>query len=97
MAPARFLAVPLVTPLPKGTAALFAAGRDVELTARGRLAEGELVVLEVAGSGAALFPAGPATVPDTDTLLLLLDSAGVFARFASDSHGDDGPADEPLD
>jgi hypothetical protein len=69
----------------------------VELAARGRLAEGEPVVLEVAGSGAALFPAGPAFVPDTDTLLLLLDSAGVFSRFAADSDGDDGGADGPID
>ena len=37
------------------------------------------------------------TVPDTDTLLLLLDSAGVFSRFASDAPDDDGPAEEPLD
>lgn len=43
-----------------------------------------------------LFPVGPALVPDTDTLRLLLDSAGVFSRFAADSGGDDGAAGEPA-
>ncbi|RBY96072.1 hypothetical protein DQ237_09245 [Blastococcus sp. TF02-8] len=95
VSPARFVAVPLMTPLPQGTAAALAGEPEVALTAHGRLADGELVVLEVAGRGA-LLPVGPASVPDASSLLLLLDSAGSFARFAAGPDGDDGEAGEPV-
>jgi hypothetical protein len=85
VAPQRFVAVPLQSPLPHGIGALFAAAAGVELRVRGRLAAGEFVVAEVGAS--VLRPAGPAWEPDDEELLELVDSVGAFLRSLDDEPG----------
>jgi hypothetical protein len=78
--PLELFAVPLETPLPHGTAARFVTQRPLELRLRGRLAEGETVIPEV--GGVLLWPAAPAWLPDSDDLVVLLDSVGALSRSA---------------
>jgi hypothetical protein len=82
VAPLRFLATPLETPLPHGIAALFAASPGVELRLRGRLAAGEFVVAEVGGKE--LQPAGRVWAPEDEQLVSLLDSVGALVRATDD-------------
>lgn len=84
--PAEVVAVPLVAPLPHGAAGAFPADRGLGVRARGRLREGEVVVVHVPGIDAALVPAGPAWTPDSDDLLVLLDAEHAF-RSALDDDG----------
>ena len=93
-APVRFLAVPLDTPLPHGTAARWTAGDGVALSVRGPLAEGGTVLLELPGAGRPLMPSGPVTEPDEWTLLSVLDSAGALTLAAD---ADDDRDEEPDD
>jgi hypothetical protein len=60
VAPLRWSAVPLCTPLPHGTAGRFAAGTALRVS--GRPAGGAALVLTVPGSPDPLLPAGPAVV-----------------------------------
>ena len=85
VAPLRFAAVPLQTPLPHGAAARFAGNPGLELRLRGRPVAGETVLAEV--GGAVLRPAGPVWLPDTDELVVLLDSVGALTRSADDDSG----------
>lgn len=77
--PVEFVAVPLETPLPRGTAALFSASPGPQLWVRGRMGPGELVVAEVAGTDTRLIPRSGALRPGAAVLLGLLDRAGVPA------------------
>ena len=86
VAPLRFFATPLDTPLPHGIAGLFATSSGVELRLRGRLAAGEFVVADV--GGAELRPAGPVWAPDDEQLVSLLDSVGALVRATDDEPGD---------
>jgi hypothetical protein len=80
--PLELYTVPLETPLPHGTAALFVAHRPLELRVRGHLAEGVTVIPAV--GAAVLWPAGPASLPDREELVVLLDSVGALGRSNSD-------------
>jgi hypothetical protein len=82
VSPLRFHAMSLLAPLPHGVAARFASNPGLELRLRGRLAAGETVLAEV--GGAVLRPAGPVWLPDTDDLVVLLDSVGALTRSADD-------------
>lgn len=77
--PPRFVTVPLLAPLPHGTAAAFAGVAAPTLSVHGRLADGELVVVEVPGAPA-LLPRDYAAATDNTALLDLLDSAGALTR-----------------
>jgi len=59
--------------------------KGLELRLRGRAVAGETVLAEV--GGAVLRPAGPVWLPDTDELVVLLDSVGALARSADDDPG----------
>jgi hypothetical protein len=76
--PAEVLAVPLLTPLPHGSARAFPTDRALEVRAHGTFNDGEAVVVDVPGVNAALTPAGPAWAPDSDELLMLLDAEAAF-------------------
>jgi hypothetical protein len=76
--PAEVLAVPLLTPLPHGSARAFPTDRALEVRAHGTFSDGEAVVVDVPGVNAALTPAGPAWAPDSDELLMLLDAEAAF-------------------
>ena len=78
--PVQFLAVPLETPLPRGTARAFTAAPGPQLEVRGRPAEGELVVAQLAGSGTTLLPRAGSARPDAGALLQLLDTTAALAR-----------------
>lgn len=79
--PVRLTAVPLRTPLPQGAAATFTSAGGVALHARGRLVEGEAIIVEVPGADPrGLQPTGPAWRPDTEELLMVLDSVSALAR-----------------
>jgi hypothetical protein len=80
--PLELYTVPLETPLPHGTAALFVAHRPLELRVRGHLAEGATVLPAV--GAAVLWPAGPASLPGREELVVLLDSVGALGRSNSD-------------
>lgn len=86
--PVEFVAVPLETPLPRGTARLFAASPGPQLWVHGRLGAGELVVAEVAGTDAPLIPRAGAIRPGAAALLELLDSTGALARSADSPDGE---------
>ena len=76
--PAEVLAVPLLTPLPHGAARAFPADRALEVRAHGALSDGEAVVVDVPGVNAALIPAGSAWAPDSEELLMLIDTEAAF-------------------
>lgn len=78
--PPQFVAIPLLAPLPHGTAAAFAGVTTATFTAHGRLADGEVVVVEVPGVAAPLQPRANAEIADNTALLDLLDSAGALTR-----------------
>jgi hypothetical protein len=92
--PPQFVLVPLLTPLPHGAAAAFASAPAPTLTVHGRLAEGEVVVIEVPGAAAPLLPSGNAELADSARLLDLLDSAGALARSLA---ADEDRVDQPVD
>jgi hypothetical protein len=80
--PLELFTVPLETPLPHGTAARFVGQHPLQLRVRGRLAEGATVVPEAGGT--VLWPAGPASLPDREELVVLLDSVGALGRSERD-------------
>ena len=80
--PLELFTVPLETPLPHGTAARFVGQHPLQLRVRGRLAEGATVIPEAGGT--VLWPAGPASLPDRDELVVLLDSVGALGRSERD-------------
>ncbi|GAB4082548.1 hypothetical protein GCU67_11280 [Modestobacter muralis] len=82
VSPLRFVAVPLVQPLPADAAAALQGGGPV--SAHGRLAAGEPVVLDV-GAASALLPTGPAASVGPGELLHLLDAAHALAPEAEDA------------
>lgn len=93
--PPQFVVVPLLAPLPHGTATAFASGPTPMVTVHGRLADGEVVVIEVPGAAAPLLPRGTAEAVDIATLLDLLDSAGALARsVAADAERVGRPVDQ---
>lgn len=93
--PVQLTAVPLRTPLPTGTAAAFAHAGVVALQARGRLGDGEAVVVEApTPARSPLEPADAAWQPDVEELLVLLDSAGSLSRYADELDDDQDHRDE---
>ena len=79
VAPVRFTAVPLLTPLPHGTATSFAENGATSLTVRGGPPGTLPAVVRVVG-GPALLPAGRPYQPDAERVIDLLDSVGAFVR-----------------
>jgi len=86
--PVEVLAVPLLTPLPQGTAGAFPADRALEVRAHGALSDAQAVVVHVPGLTAALTPAGPAWAPDGDELLMLLDAEAAFRGVVDEDDRD---------
>ena len=78
VSPVQFLAVPVETPLPTGTAAALAG--DPQVAVHGRLAAGRLVTLEPAGGGGTLFPAAPALPLHPELMAAVLASTAAPAR-----------------
>ncbi|KQS60422.1 hypothetical protein ASG36_05700 [Geodermatophilus sp. Leaf369] len=90
-------AVPLVTPLPVGTAAAFAAGAGADLRVRGGSALGDTTVLALP-DGRLLLPAGRTEALDRSGLHAALAVPPLLPedRWADDDPGDDEPGhDEP--
>jgi hypothetical protein len=92
--PPQLVTIPLLAPLPHRTAAAFAGVPAPTLTVHGRLADGELVVVEVPGAAAPLLPRDYAAATDIAALLDLLDSAGALTRSI---RGDRGLVGEAAD
>jgi hypothetical protein len=87
--PAQFVAVPLATPLPHGTARIFAEAPTPLLAVHGRPADGATVVLEIPDRQVTLLPRDRAFGLEPDDLRALLDPVGILVG-TSVAAGNDG-------
>jgi hypothetical protein len=79
VSPVRFVAVPLLDPLPHGTAAAFATDAATSVTVCDGPPDGPIAVVKLPG-GPTLLPSGPAFLPDAKRVVDLLDSVSALAR-----------------
>lgn len=87
--PAEIYTVPLLTPLPHGTANSFPGHSGLPVQRRGALAVGQPVVIDVPGVTGPLWPSGAAWRPEPEELLFVLDTANALADELGNDEDDD--------
>lgn len=94
--PAEIYAVPLLTPLPHGTATSFPDHSGLPVQRHGVLAVDQAVVIDVPGVTGPLWPSGAAWRPEPEELLFVLDTANALADKFGDDEDDDRDDERPA-